>query len=153
MVSAKPRTGASSQEGDRGQHGRLAAASRVRVYGCTVVRLYGCTGVRVCPLFTVSIGTHRGILIEREQRREKAIGVEGGGARRRVAAMAKDAALNIGNTQAPSLGVGTSPSSRTPSVLARMCPFPRLPSWFCVMSRRGLLPSTPRARVVDPVLL
>lgn len=24
---------------------------------------------------------------------------------------------------------------------------------FCVMSRRGLLPSTPRARVVDPVLL
>lgn len=32
-------------------------------------------------------------------------------------------------------------------------PVSRLPSCFCVMSRRGLLSSTPRARVVDPVLL
>lgn len=32
-------------------------------------------------------------------------------------------------------------------------PVSRLPSCFCVMSRCGLLPSTPRARVVDPVLL
>lgn len=66
------------------------------------------------------------------------------------------------------LNIGTHPRSRKKIRLHRRrhvsvesyaehtcenVPVSRLPSCFCVMSRRGLLPSTPRARVVDPVLL
>lgn len=82
------------------------------------------------PIVTANIGTHQTAMLEtrQEQKTDRRKMEREDGERRRKRSW-WEMALNIGTHPRPRkrfdcTGVGTSPSSRMPSILVRMCPFP-----------------------------